>query len=420
MWALVILIAVIIFALGYLLIYFNGLWIYKFLDRALRNDRNALPRAYELPRYFKLNKNGQVDTSVRWPGWDGWYLFMLPADQNLPVKMVRASLMTGLYGLEGIDDYEKLLLRSSSFESIEYLTLIPSEESINGRKETKNNLCHFYLAKPTDLRMDSTTLDVTMTGIKGSDDEKTEQYGRVSGSWPQYRFEFSSPTTDIDFALNFQGEHILWWADIPHIFTYFAAFGRAAGTITYKRGTTRRDVHNLADVEEVYPIEGVACFEHGFARKPFNFDRFSFPITLAKKAIPSLKILRYHYELFVSGDDLRGGFMFARGFGIDFRNRGGLYHNGQYKEIRNIKIQYMDDPEADLVDIHCSGRPPVKFYRRWRLEAETTDGMLEYIGTREWPPASIGRNMIYYHFSYQGVYAGQSMSGRGYGEYAHL
>lgn len=80
----------------------------------------------------------------------------------------------------------------------------------------------------------------------------------------------------------------------------------------------------------------------------------------------------------------------------------------------------MDDPEADLVDIHCSGQPPVKFFRRWRLEADTDEGRLEYIGTREWPPASIGRNMIYYHFSYQGMYAGQRMSGRGYGEYLHL
>src|SRR5919108_3477983 len=279
-WMLVILIVVIVIALGYLLIYFNGLWIYTFLDRALKNDRNALPKAYELPRYFTLNKHGQVDTSVRWPGWDGWYLFMLPADRGLPVKMVRASLMTGLYGLEGIDDYEKLLLRSSSFEAIEYLTLIPSEERINGRKEQKNHLSHYYLAKQTDLHMDPTTLDVAVAGMKGWDDEQTEHVGRISGSWPYYRFEFRSPTTAINFALNFQGEHLLWWADIPQIFTYFAAFGRAEGQIVYKRGTSRPDSHKFADVAEVYPIAGVACFEHGFARKPFNFDRFLFPIML--------------------------------------------------------------------------------------------------------------------------------------------
>jgi len=417
MWILAI---VIVLALGYLLIYFNGLWIYKVLDRALKNDRNALPRAYELPRYFQLKRNGQVDTSARWPGWDGWYLFMLPAEQSLPVKMVRASLMTGLYGLEGIDDYEKLLLRSSSFGAVEYLTLILSEEDINGRKEHKNYLSQYYLAKQTDLHMDSTKLDVAVTGIKGSNDDEIERFGRVWGSWPDYRFEFHSPTADISFALNFQGEHILWWADIPQIFTYFAVFGRATGEITYKSGTRRRDAHTLADSAEVYPIAGIASFEHGCARKPFNFDRLAFPISLAKRAFPSLRVLRYHYELFVGDADLRGGFMFARGFGIDFRNRGGLYHNGQYREIRHVKIQYMDDPEADLVDVHCSGQPPVKFFRRWRLEAETEGGKLEYIGTREWPPASIGRNMIYYHFSFQGMYAGQQISGRGYGEYLHL
>ena len=419
-WMLAILIIVTVLALGYLLMYFNGRWIYKFLDRALKNDRNVLPKAYELPRYFTLNKQGQVDTSVQWPGWDGWYLFMLPADRSLPVKMIRASLMTGLYGLEGIDDYEKLLLRSSSFEAIEYLTLIPSEERIDGRKENKNHLSHYYLAKQTDLHMNLTTLDVAVAGMKGWDDEQTEHVGRISGSWPYYHFEFRSPTTAINFALNFQGEHILWWADIPKIFTYFAAFGRAEGQIVYKRGTSRPDSHQFSDVEEVYAIRGTACFEHGFARKPFNFDRFLFPITFAKAAIPFIKILRYHYELFVDDGDLRGGVMFARGFGIDFRNRGGLYYNGQYKEIRRLKIQYMDDPEADLVDVHCSGRPPVRFFRRWHLQAETEEGRLEYTATREWPPASIGRNMIYYNFSYQGMYAGQSISGRGYGEYAQL
>jgi len=40
----------------------------------------------------------------------------------------------------------------------------------------------------------------------------------------------------------------------------------------------------------------------------------------------------------------------------------------------------------------------VKFYRRWKVRAVTDDGILEYVGTREWPPASIGRNMIYYNF----------------------
>jgi hypothetical protein len=336
------------------------------------------------------------------------------------MKMLRASLMTGLYGLEGIDDYEKLSARFSSLEAVKYLTLVPSEESIAGIPERKNHLSHAYLAKDTNLAMDATQLDVAVTGIQGVDDEEMQPYGRVWGSWPQYQFQFRSPTTDIRFTLNFQGQHLLWWADIPGIFTYFSAFGRAQGKITYKRGTRRPDRHRLVDVEEEYPIDGVACFEHGFARKPFNYDKLLWPVNWLEKAFPTIKPIRYHYELFVSDDDLQGGFMYAHGLGIDFRKRGGLYQNGRYNEIRKISIHYLDDPQADQVDVHCSGRPPVKFFRRWQVEAETDDGRLEYIGTREWAPASIGRNMIYYHFSCQGMYAGQNIGGRGYGEYAHL
>jgi hypothetical protein len=192
------------------------------------------------------------------------------------------------------------------------------------------------------------------------------------------------------------------------------------GKITYKRGTTQKDIHELMDNEESYPIKGMGCFEHGFAKKPFDFDRFWLPIRLIKNVFPSFKPIRYHYELFIGDDNLRGGFMHARGFGMDFRNRGGFYLNGTYKEIRSVKIEYLDDLKPDLVDIHCSGQPPVKFYRGWKVKAVTDDGVLEYTGTREWPPASIGRNMIYYSFSYEGTHKGQSISGRGYGEYVHI
>jgi hypothetical protein len=34
------------------------------------------------------------------------------------------------------------------------------------------------------------------------------------------------------------------------------------------------------------------------------------------------------YELFIGDDNHQGGFIHVRGFGIDFRNRGGIYING--------------------------------------------------------------------------------------------
>ncbi|MEF8787622.1 MAG: hypothetical protein V5A84_01000, partial [Planctomycetota bacterium] len=81
--------------------------LYRF-DRALTNDRDEVPPEYERPHYYELS-DGQVDTSVRWPGWDGWYFFMLPDDRSIPTRMIRGSLMTGLYGLQGIDNYEEIL-----------------------------------------------------------------------------------------------------------------------------------------------------------------------------------------------------------------------------------------------------------------------------------------------------------------------
>jgi hypothetical protein len=220
----VFIVVVILVLLVYLLLRFNSLWVYMFFDRAMKNTRDSLPQEYELPRYFKLNKQGEVDTSARWPGWDGWYFFMVPEDRNLPVKMIRASLMTGLYGLEGIDNYEKLLLRLSTLEAVEHLTLIPTEERINGRKEKENHLSHHYLPKKTDLIMNHKELDVAIKGAKVTSDEEVEQYGRINGTWPNYEFRFINPQAEISLVLNYRGENIVWWADVPNFFTYFAAF----------------------------------------------------------------------------------------------------------------------------------------------------------------------------------------------------
>ncbi|MER3445384.1 MAG: hypothetical protein C4291_00465 [Candidatus Dadabacteria bacterium] len=413
-------IVIIVLVLFYLIIRFNSLWVYRFFDRSLVNNRDSLSKEYELPRYFKLDKHGEVDTGVRWPGWDGWYFFMVPEDRNIPVKMIRASIMTGLYGLEGIDSYEKLLLRLSTFEAVEHLTLIPTEEEINGKEERENNLSHNYMTKKTDLNIDHKKLDVSITGVKAKSDNEMELYGRITGAWPNYEFQFTNPESDISLTFHYNGESIIWWADVPEFFTYFAAFGKLYGKITYKRRTRRSDIHKLTDKEETYSINGRGCFEHGFARKPFDFDRFWLPIVWLENLFPSLKPIRYHYELFIGDNNHQGGFIHARGFGIDFRNRGGVYINGAYREIKSVRIKYLDDPETDIVDAECRGKPSVRLYKRWHVRAVMDDGIFEYTGKREWPPASISSNMIYYNFSYEGTYKGQTISGRGYGEYAHI
>ena len=94
-----------------LLFVFNGLWIYAVWDRAKSNGRDNLPREYEIPRYYVRKLDGTLDYDAKWPGWDGWYFFAIPDARDIPLRMVRASLMTGLYGLEGIDNYERLQLK---------------------------------------------------------------------------------------------------------------------------------------------------------------------------------------------------------------------------------------------------------------------------------------------------------------------
>ena len=112
--------------------------------------------------------------------------------------------------------------------------------------------------------------------------------------------------------------------------------------------------------------------------------------------------------------------MKARGFGMDFRNRGGFFWKGQYKEIKSVKVIYLSTPEPDQVNLHCGVRAPVAFPRNWQVEAVTSDGLLKYTAKREFPPAAIASNMMYYHFNYEGSYQGSSIRGTGYGEYLHI
>ncbi len=408
----------IVLVLGYFLLRFNSLWIYKFFDRALRNDRNSLPQTYQVPRYFVLTQDGQVDTSVRWRGWDGWYFFMLPEDQSFPLEMIRASLMTGLYGLDGTDNYEKLLRAGlSSGKAVEYLTLIPARERFDGETKKVTRLSQHYLTKATDLVMSAKPLDVTIATGTVHRNETTGLYGRMSGEWPHYIFQFVNPEVGLKCTLRYQGDKIVWWADVPNIFTYFAAFGTFEGEIIYQKEAGQNEMSAPPPPEEVLTVKGRGGFEHGFARKPFNYDGLWLPIKWLKKIIPTLNPVRYHYELFVGADNCQGGFMYARGFGIDFRNRGGFHLNGVYKPINSVTIDYLDHPAPDVVE--SSGQPE-KFYRSWRVKAETDEGILEYTGTREWPPACITGHMIYYNFSYEGTYLRQRISGRGYGEYLRI
>jgi len=408
--ALVLVILVVAAVLGYLAIRFNALWVYRLFDRSLRNDRHQLAEKYQVPAYFKTSAGGALDMRAKWPGWDGWYFFLIPEDRDFPLKMIRCSLMTGLYGLDGIDNYPKL--RSwglDSFHSIEYLTLSPVDRNSNGTIDRANNLSQHYLGRDRDLIMSTRRLKTAIQ--TGEPDANRDQalYGKISGAWPDFTFDFADGQSELRCNLTYHGDSIVWWADVPGIFTYYAAFGQMEGEVSLPVAQG-----DSAAEHRVYKIKGAGAFEHGFARKPFNYDPLWGPVRLLQKITPKWNPILYNYQLIVADDGVRGGFMRAVGLGIPFRNRGGLHIDGDYTPIDSVAIEFLDDPPPDVVE--TSGRPE-KFYHRWKVKAETASGPLEYVGTREGPPPTITGNMMYYYFSFEGTYRGKAISGTGYGEY---
>lgn len=419
MSGILIAILIVLIAVG-LLIRYNALWVYRVLDRATRNSTRFLPEGYMKPRYYRTDHDGAVDASVRWPGWDGWYLVVMPDDPRVPTRMARCSIMTGLYGLEGIDSYDRLMWRLSTLDAAEQLTFVPTLISTPKGAEMQSNLSQNYVPREGHLLMAPDELHVSIMGRRITDYEALEEYGSVSGTWPHYHFRFLNPEAQIRIELELRAERIIWWADVPGVFTYFSVFGTFEGHIVYRHGTRKDDPHQITGDEETYPIRGSGSFEHGFARRFVGAERLFYPARLLGRLIPSFRPIRYHFEQLFAPGSLEGGIMRASAFGVELRNRGGFFLDGTYYPIHGVRINYLDEPEPDLVAARCQGRPPMKLYWRWKVVAQTDDGVLEYTATREWVPTLVATSMSYYHFTFEGTYRGVLIHGRGYGEYVHL
>jgi hypothetical protein len=227
MWIVVIIVIIIGLALvTYLALRLAPMYILGLYDRALRNRRDRVEPPYELPVY------AQQDLAAKWPGWDGWYVLMVPREEGVPVKAIRVSIMTGLYGVDGIDHYAELQ-GLSAFEAVEYLVMVQTD--------TTSHLFRRYLPKHTDLAIRRDQLLVVV-----------KDWGEIAGQWPHYRVQMRDPEADIDLSLSYTGRHLIWWADLPSLFTYFATFGDLQGTIALNG--------------REYAITGLGSFEHGFAR----------------------------------------------------------------------------------------------------------------------------------------------------------
>jgi hypothetical protein len=357
------------------------MWLLNLYDRALRNGRDRVDPRDELPVYAR------TDLAARWPGWDGWYILMIPREEEVPVRAIRVSMMTGLYGLDGIDHYAELR-GLSTFEAIEYLLMVQTE--------TTSHLFRRYLPKRTDLAIRRDQLLVVV-----------KDWGEIGGQWPHYRVRMNAPEAGIELSLTYAGKHLIWWADFPHLFTYFAAFGDLQGTIS------------LSGRE--YAVTGMGSFEHGFARKPFNYDALLRPLR-ALQRIFRFTAIHYHYNLLIGTDGFHGGIMIAQGLGIDFRNLGGIYlADGRFVRLKTIEIEYLELEELE----NQAPSPAVPLPKRWVVRAAAEWGSFEYTATRESPPALIATHMIYCDFRFTGMYriggtADIPVSGHGYGEFVRM
>ena len=382
MWPLIIVASVVGLAITvYMALRLAPMQVLGLYDRALRNHRDRLERPHELPVY------AEADLAATWPGWDGWYVLLVPQGPAVPAKAIRVSIMTGLYGLDGIDHYAELQ-GLSPFEAVEYLMMIQTDST--------SRLFRRYLPKQTDLAIRRDQLLVVV-----------KDWGEIGGEWPQYRIQMQAPEADMALSLTYTGKHLLWWADFPHVFTYVAAFGELQGTLTL-------------DGQD-YAVTGLGSFEHGFARKPFNFDALLRPLRVLQRLWP-VTLMHYHYNLLIGDDGVHGGMMLAQGLGIDFRNLGGIYFpDGRFIRLTEIQVDYLEiETPQDQPQSSAIAMP-----KKWLVRATAETGSVEYTATRLSPPAVIATHMVYGDFQFVGRYRAPGsddvvVSGHGYNEFVRI
>src|SRR5215471_11041927 len=197
--------------LTYYVLRFLVPWGLGLLDRAALRDPDILLLSDELPCYHTRNPDGQADTGSRRAGWDGWHAYVLPAAGST-IQMARCTIMTGLYGLEGIDNFEKLMWRLSGTQVVEHLCWIPVQ-SQDEQGSVINNLSQQYLPKASDLLMETERLKVTALGSQVNSESREEPYGQLRGTWPDYEFEFLNPEAEAKLSLHYRAEKVLWWSD---------------------------------------------------------------------------------------------------------------------------------------------------------------------------------------------------------------
>ncbi len=370
------------------LIYFNLHRIVYFVDCSLERDRWWIKGPYENPVYIKDSSR------QKWTGWDGWYALFVPywedTESERPFNIIRISIMTGLYGVNGIDNYkglkEELLTRN---EAGEYLVMVQTE--------SKSSLSQKYLNKDNEISLANNFLDVTAHG-----------YSQINGSWPNYQVTAIKDDINVDIKLNYHANNVAWWSNIKDVFTYWSAFSHVEG---YVQLNGKR-----------YDVKGFGSFEHGWNRFFIQFNAaVQFLRTISR--LMGTRLIYYHYEILSIEDIFGAGTMLVGGpFGMNIRKRcETFFPKGENHRFTNTKIVYKEFRNL----LNPVNNRIFKVPKRWEVFCSNGKSEFKYAAEASSPPAFIAGHMIYFDFVCSGYFKikGKNESpfnARGYGEYVFM
>lgn len=370
------------------LIYFNLDRIVNMIDHSLERDRWWIKPVYENPIYLKKS------LSKQWPGWDGWYALFIPVwkkeETNRPFNIVRISIMTGLYGVNGIDNYNGLRTEPlTRTKAGEYLGMVQTP--------TQSFLSQKYINKDTEMTLSNNVLDVMV-----------KDQSLIIGKWPNYQVTASKDDIKVRIKLNFHAINVAWWANVKGIFSYWSAFSLVKGYIQ----------HN----NKRYDVKGFGSFEHGWNRFFIQINWVAQLLRIFSK-IHRTRLIYYHYEILCIQEKFGAGTMLAGGpFGMNIRKRcETFFPNNKNHIFTNTKITYKEFENI----LNPVSNKKFRVPKKWEVSCSNKNSEMKYIAEASSPPAFIAGNMIYFDFACSGYFKEKEENGipfnaKGYGEYVFM
>ncbi len=370
------------------LLYFNLDRIVNIFDHSSKRDRWWVKPIYENPVYLRKGYNN------RWPGWDGWYALFVPewkVEANAkPFNIIRVSIMTGLYGVNGIDNYGRLKAASlKRSDAGEYLGMVQTEPMAY--------LDQKYINKNSEIKLVNDVLDV-----------RVRNSSLVTGKWPHYQVSVEKDEISLAVNLKYTAHNVAWWANIKSVFSYWAAFSNVEGTVRFEG--------------KRYDLKGFGSFEHGWNRFFFQFNGIVQFAHLFSKMF-RVRLVYYHYEILSIQNKFGAGTMLAGGpFGMNIRKRcETFFPNNESHAFDDTKINYLEYKHILNPESNKEFNAP----KKWEVFSSNEDGEFKYVAEASSPPSFIAANMIYFDFKCSGYYKSVDkesvpFEATGYGEYVFM